>query len=238
MNYPLLRLEDVHVQVDEREVLRGVDLSVEAGEIHVLLGPNGSGKSTLLKAIVSMPGYRVTKGRIIFDGQDLMDLRPYEKARIGIALMHQHLRPLSVKFSSLATELCKMFGSSLDLISDLQVNGLMERELFRGFSGGEAKRAELALVLLQRPRLALLDEPDSGVDLEGLKTVGKSINALIDIGASILLVTHAGLITEHLRRVDVAHVMIDGRIVESGDLTHILDTIKRKGYGVFRGDGI
>ncbi|MEM2795605.1 MAG: ATP-binding cassette domain-containing protein, partial [Thermofilaceae archaeon] len=106
MNYPLLRLEDVHVQVDEREVLRGVDLSVEAGEIHVLLGPNGSGKSTLLKAIVSMPGYRVTKGRIIFDGQDLMDLRPYEKARIGIALMHQHLRPLSVKFSSLATELC------------------------------------------------------------------------------------------------------------------------------------
>lgn len=215
--------------------MKGVNLSVRTGEVHVLLGPNGSGKSTLLKAMVSMPGYRVTRGSIIFDGRDIRDLKPYEKARMGIALMHQHFRPLSVKFSSLATELCRTFGSSLDLISDLRVDGLMERELFRGFSGGEAKRAELALILLQRPRLALLDEPDSGVDLESLKTVGRSINTLIDMGASILLVTHTGLIAEHLKRVDTAHVMVDGRIVESGDLTYILNIVRKKGYEVFRG---
>lgn len=231
----LLKLEDVHVYVEQKEVIKGVNLKVERGEVHVLLGPNGSGKSTLLRAIMGLPGYGVTRGKILFEGRDLDPLKPYERARLGIALMHQNPKPISVKLQQVIKELCKRYGAPQDLVQRLGVNGLMDRELFKGFSGGEIKRVELALTILQKPKLAMLDEPDSGVDLGNLKLVGEAINSLAIEGTSILLVTHTGVIADYLNKVDFTHVIVDGRIVASGELWEMLDLIREKGYQAFMG---
>ncbi len=226
----LLEVENLSVEVNGRIVVRGVNLAVERGEIHALLGPNGSGKTTLLRAIMGLPGYNVVEGRVLFEGRELNGLKPYERARLGIALMHQNPRPLSVKLSRLVREIGKRYGTSLDVLGDFALDSLMEREAFKGFSGGEAKKAELALTILQRPKLAMLDEPDSGVDLESLKLVGKAINKLAEEGAGILLVTHTGAIIEYLRRVARAHVIVHGRIVATGDVETLLEAVKRRGY--------
>ena len=233
----LLEIENVSVEVEERLVVQGVSLAVDRGEVHVLLGPNGSGKTTLLRAIMGLPGYRV-EGRLLFEGRELNGLKPHERARLGIALMHQNPRPLSVKLSHLAREISRRFGTPLDVLRDFALDSLMEREAFKGFSGGEAKKAELALTILQRPKLAMLDEPDSGVDLESLKVVGRAINRLAEGGAGVLLVTHTGAIIEYLRRVTAAHVIVRGRIVASGDAETMLEAVKRKGYEALARGGI
>ncbi|MEM1567667.1 MAG: ABC transporter ATP-binding protein [Thermofilaceae archaeon] len=231
----LLKLEDLHVEIEHKEVVKGVSLEVEAGEIHLLFGPNGSGKSTLLRAVMGLPSCTISKGRVIFEGRDITTLKAYERALLGIALMHQNPRPLSVKLRQMVVELSRKFGSDPELIRDLNLDGLMDRELHKGFSGGELKRAELALVLLQRPKLALLDEPDSGVDLESLRLVGRIINEMADHGVAVLLVTHTGAVAEHLRNVAATHVLVNGRIVASGELPSILRTIRHKGYSAFEG---
>lgn len=232
----LLELRNVHVAVAGRRVVRGVNLEVDRGELHVLLGPNGSGKSTLLKAIMGIPGYSVVEGEIRFEGRDLRDFKPHERAKMGIAMAYQSTRPIGVTLSRLIRELCRLYGSSPADISGLGLEGLLDRELHRGFSGGESKRVELALTILQRPKLALLDEPDSGVDLESIRVVGKAINRLVERGAAVLLVTHTGIVAEYLRRVDEAHVMVDGKIVASGELPHLLREVRVKGYsGLARG---
>lgn len=231
----LLKLEDLRVKIGETEVVRGVNLEVEAGEVHLLFGPNGSGKSTLLRAIMGLPSYSITGGRIIFEGRDISALKTYERAALGIALMHQNPRPISVKLRQIVVELSKKYGSDPELIRNLNLDGLMDRELYKGFSGGEIKRTELALILLQKPKLALLDEPDSGVDLWSLRVVGKIVNELAAQGVGVLLVTHTGAIAEHIRNVAKTHVLVNGRIVASGELPAILKTIRERGYGAFKG---
>jgi len=226
----LLEVEKLSVEVEGRTVVRRADLSMGKGEIHVLLGPNGSGKTTFLRAIMGLPGYNIVEGRVFFEGRELNGLKPHERARLGIALMHQNPRPLTVKLSHLAREISKRYGTSLDVLGDFALDSLMEREAFKGFSGGEAKKAELALTILQRPKLAMLDEPDSGIDLESLKLVGRAINRLAEGGAGVLLVTHTGAVIEYLRRVTMAHVIVRGRIVASGDVETLLEAVKRKGY--------
>lgn len=216
--------------MEGRIVVRDASLEVGRGEIHVLLGPNGSGKTTLLRAIMGLPKYNVVKGRLLFEGRELNGLKPYERARLGIALMHQNPRPLSVKLANLASEIGRRYGTSLEILRELALDSLMEREAYRGFSGGEAKKVELALTLLQRPKLALLDEPDSGVDLESLKLVARAINRLVEEGAGVLLVTHTGAIIEYLRRVAMAHVMVRGTIVASGGVEEVLELVRRRGY--------
>ncbi len=230
---PLLVLENLHVRVGSLEIVKGVSLEIDAGEVHLLFGPNGSGKSTLLRAIMGLPSYVVSRGRILFDGRDVSALRAHERARLGIALMHQNPRPVSVRFGQLVAEMSRRYGQRPDVIGKLGLDGLLDRELFRGFSGGEMKRAELALVLLQRPRLALLDEPDSGVDLPSLRVVGSVINELASGGVAVLLVTHTGLIAEHIERVRRTHVMVGGRLVASGDLHEILERLREGGYDAF-----
>lgn len=230
----LLKIEELHVKAGSVEIVKGVSLEISSGEVHVLFGPNGSGKSTLLRAIMGLPSCTVSRGRIIFDGMDISRLKAHERARLGIALMHQNPRPISVKLSQMVAELSKKYGSNPSIALKLGLNGLMNRELFRGFSGGEIKRAELALVLLQKPRLALLDEPDSGVDLSSLKIVGGVINELADSGVAILLVTHTGAIAEYIRNVAATHVMVDGRLVATGELPEIINVLRREGYSAFR----
>lgn len=231
----LLKLEDLHVRIGENEVVKGVNLEIKPGEIHLLFGPNGSGKSTLLRAVMGLPSHTVSRGRVVFEGHNISTLKAHERAMLGIALMHQNPRPISVKLRQMVVELSKKFGTDIESIRNLSLNGLMDRELYKGFSGGEIKRTELALILLQRPKLALLDEPDSGVDLWSLRLVGKIINEMADQGVAVLLVTHTGAIAEHLRHVVATHVLVNGRIVASGELPIILRTIRERGYNAFKG---
>lgn len=238
MSMSLLRVEGLRVRVGGVEVVRGVSIEVGEGEVHVLMGPNGSGKSTLLRAVMGLPGYEVVEGRVLYRGLDVTGLNPSERAKWGVALMHQNPRPVSVKLSHIVGELSRLYGLPPSAVQLLGLNGLMDRELFRGFSGGEVKRVELALTIMQRPSLAMLDEPDSGVDLDSLKVVGRVINSLIDSGAGVLLVTHTGAIAEYLRRVTAAHVMVGGRVVASGDLAEILWRVRERGYESFNEGGV
>lgn len=225
-----MKIVDLHVKVGQAEIVKGVNLEIDAGEAHLLFGPNGSGKSTLLKAVMGLPSCTVTIGRVLFEGRDITGLKAYERANLGIALMHQNPKPVSVKLQQMVLELSRRHASDPRVVRSLNLDGLMDRELHKGFSGGESKRAELALVLLQRPKLALLDEPDSGVDLSSLRLVGRVINELTDNGVAVLLVTHTGAVAEHLRSVTATHVMVDGRIVATGDLLEILRIIRERGY--------
>jgi Fe-S cluster assembly ATP-binding protein len=180
---PLLQIEDLHVSVGDREILRGVDLTIGEGETHVLLGPNGGGKSTLLNTIVGMPGYRITQGRVVFKGVDLAGLEIDERARLGIGIAFQ--RPPAVRGVKLRQMIDVAANGTLDdeamaaLDEDLSLGHMLERDVNMGFSGGEAKRSEMAQLLAQMPDLALFDEPESGVDLDNIAVVGGAMNALL-----------------------------------------------------------
>jgi len=233
-NMALLEIRHLHVSVEGKEILKGVDLGVGEGEVHVLFGPNGSGKTTLLKTIMGLPRYRVTLGDIIFKSRSIKELPPDERARLGIALAFQNPPPLPVKLRDVAARVAQKFRSDMRLLDELNLNGLMPRPLHKGFSGGESKRAELALSLLQKPSLLMLDEPDSGVDVDSLKLVAKAVNSLIDSGVSVLLVTHTGHITRLLSKVSLAHVIMDGAIVFDGDVEEVLRMLEEFGYSAFR----
>ena len=237
---PLLQIEDLHVSVGDREILRGVDLTIHEGETHVLLGPNGGGKSTLLNTIVGMPGYQVTKGRILFKGVDLADLEIDERARMGIGIAFQ--RPPAVRGVKLRQlievaargELTDDTVAALD--EDLNLGHMLERDVNMGFSGGEAKRSEMAQLLAQMPELALFDEPESGVDLDNIAVVGSAMNALLKGEERISERTRAGLIITHTGHIlefvnaDVAHVLYNGRLACQGNPLDLIEEISSHGY--------
>lgn len=237
---PLLQIEDLHVSVGDREILRGVDLTIHEGETHVLLGPNGGGKSTLLNTIVGMPGYRVTKGRILFKGVDLADLAIDERARMGIGIAFQ--RPPAVRGVKLRQmlevaargEVAEDAIAALD--EELNLGHMLERDVNMGFSGGEAKRSEMAQLLAQMPDLALFDEPESGVDLDNIAVVGGAMNALLKGEGRISERTRAGLIITHTGHIlefvnaDVAHVLYSGRLACKGNPLDLIEEISSHGY--------
>lgn len=237
---PLLEIDDLHVSVGDREILRGVDLTINEGETHVLLGPNGGGKSTLLNTIVGMPGYRVTRGRILFKGVDLADLEIDERARLGIGIAFQ--RPPAVRGVKLRQmlevaahgELAEDAIASLD--EDLNLGHMLDRDVNMGFSGGEAKRSEMAQLLAQMPELALFDEPESGVDLDNIAVVGGAMNALLKGEGRISERTRAGLIITHTGHIlefvnaDVAHVLYSGRLACKGNPLDLIEEISSHGY--------
>ncbi len=237
---PLLQIEDLHVSVGDREILRGVDLTIHEGETHVLLGPNGGGKSTLLNTIVGMPGYQVTKGRILFKGVDLADLEIDERARMGIGIAFQ--RPPAVRGVKLRQlievaargELTDDTVAALD--EDLNLGHMLERDVNMGFSGGEAKRSEMAQLLAQMPDLALFDEPESGVDLDNIAVVGAAMNALLKGEERISERTRAGLIITHTGHIlefvnaDMAHVLYSGRLACKGNPLDLIEEISSHGY--------
>ncbi|MDI6712560.1 MAG: ABC transporter ATP-binding protein [Anaerosomatales bacterium] len=236
---PLLVVEDLHVSVGDREILRGVDLEIAEGETHVLLGPNGGGKTTLLNTIVGLPGYRITRGRILFKGVDLAGLDIDERARLGIGVAFQ--RPPAVRGIKLR-QLIEVaadgrFDEAMlaDLVGELALENMIDRDVNMGFSGGEMKRSEMAQLLAQMPDLTLFDEPESGVDLDNIAVVGAAMTKLLKAERagmtkrSGLIVTHTGHILEYVNA-DIGHVLYSGRLACRGNPRDLIAEIARHGY--------
>lgn len=244
----MLKVEDLHVEVGGKEVLSGVSLEIASGEVHALFGPNGSGKTTLISAILGFEEYKVTKGRVLFRGEEITDLPPYERARRGIGISFQ--RPPTVRGVKLRqlVELCAKGDGRLleEYARKLNLLEHLDREVNVGFSGGEVKRVELLQLLLQDPVMVLLDEPESGVDLENIALIGRAINHLLgrkvepeadkpikavlrEKRKAALIITHTGHILDYVEA-DRGHVILEGRIACRGNPREILYTIKEHGY--------
>ncbi|MDI9619327.1 MAG: Fe-S cluster assembly ATPase SufC [Candidatus Nezhaarchaeota archaeon] len=236
----LLELVDLHVEVGGREILRGINLAVNHGEIHVLFGPNGSGKSTLINAIAGNPMVRVTRGKIIFKGKDVTGLPTYERVKMGLGVAFQHPPKIrGVRLGELLQKMASKLAKERDVAkvaSAVNMQGYLDREVNVGFSGGEMKRSELLQLLVQSPDFVLLDEPDSGVDIENLAVVANAINQLCEANVkpsmrvkSALLVTHMGHMLKYISA-DRAHVLFNGKIACSGRPDEILKQIMEHGF--------
>jgi Fe-S cluster assembly ATP-binding protein len=250
----LLVIEDLHVTIDDKPILRGVDLVVPRGTVHALMGPNGSGKSTLANVLMGHPAYSVTRGRVLFRGQDVTHLPPDERARMGIFLAFQY--PVEVPGVSvlnfLRTALAAREGVGREdprdarrssvrkfkqrLDEELRALGMdlsfARRNLNEGFSGGEKKRNEVLQLALLQPALAILDETDSGLDIDAIRIVARAATALRGPERSFLVITHYLRILDALRP-DVVHVLVDGRVVRSGG-PELAAELERTGYDVLR----
>ena len=245
MNSNLLEVSGLHVSAGEKEILHGVDLTVGKDETHVLMGPNGTGKSTLGYAITGNPEYTVTAGKIVFDGEDITRLPVNERAKKGIFLSFQN--PLEVPGVTLSAfirsaleqktgkrirlwDFRKELAKAMEL---LQMDpSYADRDLNVGFSGGEKKKAEILQMLMLKPNLAILDETDSGLDVDAVRTVSKGVEEYQkDRDGSLLIITHSTRILEALH-VDYTHVMVDGKIVKTGDGS-LVDQINETGFEEF-----
>jgi Fe-S cluster assembly ATP-binding protein len=247
-----LEIRELHANAGDKPILHGLDLTVGPGEIHAIMGPNGSGKSTLANVLVGRPGYTVTKGSIRFDGHDLLELEPEQRAREGIFLAFQY--PVEIPgvnnnyfLKASLNALRKHRGEpELDAIDFLTLvrekmklvempEDLMNRAINVGFSGGEKKRNEVLQMSLLQPRLAVLDEPDSGLDVDGIRQVAAAINAQRAAGSGVLVITHYMRILEHLDP-DRVHVLFGGQVLKSGG-PEIARELEEQGYGLLR-DGL
>lgn len=230
-----LEIKNFHVDVDDQQILKGINLLVKQGEIHALMGPNGSGKSTLAYALAGHPSYEVTAGQVIFDGLDLLDLAPDERSRAGLFLAFQY--PVAVPGVTVANFLRQSINARrraadpedkgipipafrkllIEKMDNLNMDHKFAgRYLNDGFSGGEKKRAEILQMAALEPKIAILDETDSGLDIDALRIVSEGANALHDsIGMGMLVITHYQRILNYIKA-DHVHVMLNGRIVESG----------------------
>ena len=236
----ILKIENLYVGVDGKDILHGVDLEIRAGETSALFGPNGSGKSTLLMAIMGFPKYQVNKGKIILKGKDITMVPLDERARLGIGMSFQRppvVRGVKTRDMIAASLRGKGDAESIShLAGRANLADFLDREINYGFSGGEIKRSEMMQLLAQKPELVLLDEPESGVDLVNIALIGELINGLLEKDCPILkrkcagfIITHTGHILDYINA-RTGYVMIDGRIVCMGDSREILATIKEKGY--------
>jgi len=235
-----LEIKDLHVSVDGKQILKGISLVVNPGEVHALMGPNGSGKSTLSYVLAGHPKYKVEKGDVLIDGKSILALKPDERAKLGLFLAFQHpLEIAGVSFSKFLFTLAKAKNNKLSIIDfkkNLDVSlsllgvdkSFIDREVNVGFSGGEKKRAEVLQLLTVKPQLAVLDEMDSGLDVDSLQLLSKAVSALRSPEFSCLVITHYQRLLNYLKP-DFVHIMVDGKIVASGDATLALD-IEKKGY--------
>ncbi len=242
---PLLQVEDLHVSVEGKEILKGLTLTVRAGEVHALMGPNGSGKSTLSFCLMGHPKYQVTAGRMLSQGQELGGLSPDARAKRGVFLAFQY--PIAIPGVTIANFLraslrgvrgqdvpVREFRQTMK--TQLKTLGIpdafMNRYVNDGFSGGEKKRMEILQMAVLNPALAVLDETDSGLDIDALKTVAAGINALRSPQRGILLITHYQRLLTYVQP-DAVHVLVDGRIVRSGGPELALE-LESKGYEGFK----
>jgi Fe-S cluster assembly ATP-binding protein len=240
-----LEIQNLHVRIEEREILHGVDLKVEKGETHALMGPNGSGKSTLANTIMGNPNYEVTDGSIRFNGEDMTEADPDERARAGLFLAFQY--PATIPGVSVANFLrlavnarreepikVKDFGKILrENVDLLRIDReFVSRYLNEGFSGGEKKRAEILQLAMLKPEIAVLDETDSGLDIDALRIVSDGVNALSGPDMGSLIITHYTRILKYVRP-DFVHIMLDGRVVREGG-AELADELEEKGYDFIR----
>lgn len=238
----ILEIKGFCVEVEGQEILHDLDLAIPDGEVHALLGPNGSGKTTLMMAIIGYPKYEITKGQILFDGDDITELDITERARLGIGVSQQ--RPPTIAGVKLRQILDFVIANAPqraqeidELVKTVQMEPFLERDVNAGLSGGEIKRSELFQLLATRPRFVMMDEPDSGVDLEAMSVIGEMTNELLARNHATrpterragLIITHTGHILDYVHP-DKAHVMLDGYIGCSGNPRIILDQIREYGY--------
>jgi len=243
----VLEIRDLHVSVSGKPILKGVDLKVEQGETHALMGPNGTGKSTLAYTLMGHPNYEITQGQMLFKGRDLVDLEPDERSRLGLFLAFQY--PVAIPGVSVANflrsainarrraldtqdkgisvpEFRKMLKAKMDLLQ--MPHEFAGRYLNDGFSGGEKKRAEILQLATLEPEIAILDETDSGLDIDALRIVSAGVNALAGPNLGILIITHYQRILNYISPHTV-HVMLGGRIVETGGADLALH-LEEQGY--------
>jgi len=220
-----LQIKNLHVSAGDKQILKGVDLHVRAGEFHALMGPNGSGKSTLANAIMGHPNLEVTEGQIIFDGSDITEADPDERARAGLFMAFQY--PVAIPGVTVAKYLRMVINAHREGRGEQAIS------LKDGFSGGEKKRMEILQLALTQPKLAVLDETDSGLDIDALNTVAAGVNTVsegTDMG--VLIITHYQRIL-HMVRPQFVHIMFEGRIVKEGG-PELVATLEAKGYGWIR----
>lgn len=245
---PLLSIDGLTASVDEKTILHNVNLNVAAGETHVLMGPNGAGKSTLGHLVMGDPVYTVNDGRIVFDGQDITELTTDKRSRAGLFLSFQ--APVEIPGVPLSSFLrasiagrpgLEMKGKEFrrrvkELAAELNMDtAYLNRELGVGFSGGEKKKVEMLQLLLLQPKLAILDETDSGLDVDAVRTVSKGVQLYRErVHGSLLIITHSTRILESLT-VEAAHIMEKGVIVKNGDAS-LVDTINENGFGGIQAD--
>ncbi len=235
-------IKDLYARCEAKEILKGLSLKIEAGQTHALMGPNGSGKSTLSNVIMGHPAYEVTAGEILFKGQNVVELDPEERARLGLFMAFQY--PVAIPGVSVA----KFLKSAIDArageqkpstaayLKELRANldylemdqAFLNRFLNEGFSGGEKKRMEILQMLMLKPEMAIMDETDSGLDIDALRIVSKGVNKLVHPGFGLLVITHYERILRYIKPSHI-HVLIDGRIAYSGG-PELVKELETKGY--------
>ena len=249
-----LDIRNLHVTIEEKEILRGVNLSVKTGEVHALMGPNGSGKSTLASVLLGHPKYEVTEGEILYKGENVLEMEPDERARKGLFLAFQY--PVSVPGVNMANFLRMSLNASRkergqgqmdkdgkikpippaefrrllrDKMALLKIDeSFTQRYLNEGFSGGEKKRAEILQMALLQPQIAIMDETDSGPDIDGIRIVGDAVNAQLGPSLGLLIITHYPRVLNYIRP-HYVHVMVGGRIVLEGG-PEVADQLEERGY--------
>jgi len=243
-----LEIKDLHVSVvtddGPKEILKGVDLTIKAGETHAIMGPNGSGKSTLSYAIAGHPKYQVTSGEVLLDGENVLDMTVDERARAGIFLAMQYpvevpgvsmsnfLRTAATAVRGEAPQVRRWVKEVKTAMTELEIDpAFAERSVNEGFSGGEKKRHEILQLALLNPKIAILDETDSGLDVDALRVVSEGVNQVRETGIGTLLITHYTRILRYIEP-DFVHVFFDGRIVESGG-AELASKLEDEGYARF-----
>jgi Fe-S cluster assembly ATP-binding protein len=248
-----LEVKDLHTSIDGKEILTGLNLSANKGEVHAIMGPNGSGKSTLANAIMGHPKYNIDSGDISVRGESILNLSTDLRARKGLFLGFQYPTEIpGVGYSHFLRNAYNTLNKSLGeeqqqdrevfitvrefheyVKKNLDAVGLdpsfLSRYLNEGFSGGEKKRSEVMQMLVLKPNIAILDEPDSGLDIDSVKSVAEAINKLIDIGAGVIVITHYARILRYLKKLDYVHVVARGKIIKSGG-KELAEELEAKGY--------
>lgn len=241
----MLKITDLKTEIDDTQILKGFNIEINPGEVHAIMGPNGSGKSTLAKTIIGDRNYKTTKGEIIFDGQNILNLAPEEIAALGVFLSFQY--PVEIPgvgnvyfmrtaYNAIRATKGEKAVDAMDFLNVIKEKmtmmemdqSFMKRAMNEGFSGGEKKRNEILQMALLEPKLAILDETDSGLDIDSLRIVSQGVNKLRSHDRSILIITHYQRLLEYIEP-DYVHVMIDGKIVKSGDKSLALE-LEKSGY--------
>ena len=245
-----MEIKDLHVKREDKEILKGVNLKTGAGEVHAIMGPNGSGKSTLAYTLLGHPKYQVTQGDILLDGESILDLKAHERAKKGLFLGFQYPTEVSgVGFSHFLRTSYNALSKALHgedrevfitvrefqkyLKANLKQVGLpdefLSRYLNEGFSGGEKKRSEVLQMSVLKPKISMLDEPDSGLDIDAVQTVAQAISEVSTKDATVIIITHYARILKFLKKLDFVHVFANGKVIKTGDAS-LADELEKKGY--------